>query len=64
MNPHFKRFLAFLAVAMGVWLLYLEFFGSRSRSEGISWFWVVVAGAMLILGMAELLARRDPMIRP
>lgn len=59
MNPVFRKVLASLSVMLGVVLLVLEL-----RGEAVSWFWATVAAGMVVLGMLELLTRKDPMIRP
>ncbi len=59
MNPVFRKILAALSVMLGVVLLVLEL-----RGKAVSWFWAIVAAVMGVLGMLELLSRKDPMIRP
>lgn len=65
MKPRFRKVLASLSVATGVVLVFFELAGDRTKQTGsISWFWLSVGGGIIVLGMLELLSRKDPMIRP
>lgn len=65
MKPAFRKVLASLSVTLGVVLVFFELAGDRTKQTGsISWFWVSVGGGIIVLGMFELLSRKDPMIRP
>lgn len=50
---------AVLAIVAGLALVAIEWLLMGEEQQGVSWFWIVVAGVLVMLGLAELLDRGE-----
>ena len=56
LNPKPRRIFGILALAAGIVLVMLEL-DSRRRGGEVSWFWLLVAGFAIVLGLFDIVAR-------
>jgi hypothetical protein len=56
LTPRPRRIFGILALAAGILLLMLEL-DSRRRGGELSWFWLAVASAALLLGLFDITAK-------